>query len=203
MKDNLKKLSNAINILKNLNINKDPFINFNINPLDFYNSLNKENYVNELVKSIVGKTNNENYKTFFNEFAKDYLDNILNSYCGVGIFEKVDEKVEERKRNKFKTSTSKLEFSSNPLSYLIKEGENDIEKSIKLIEEAEFLFKEKKYYQCRDVLLRAYNYNSVNVNLLYNLFLVNYIIGDFALANDFLNKLMLVENIKELEYYVV
>ncbi|MGB9638826.1 MAG: hypothetical protein ACP5RD_05430 [bacterium] len=201
MKDNIKKLNNAIKILKDLNFNKDPFMSFNINPLNFYNSLNNENYVNELVKFIVDKTNNENYKIFFIEFAKDYLDNIFNSYSLVDILEKVEEKEEERKRNKFKSSTSKLEFSSNPLSYLIKEGENDIEKAIKLIEEADLLFKEKKYYQCRDVLLRAYNYNGLNVNLLYNLFLINYIIGDFALATDFLNKLMLVEYIKELEYY--
>ncbi len=197
-----KKLNEAIKILDNLNIFKDPFVQFNINPMNFYNSMDDNNYLSELVKVILDKTKNEKYETFFKEYAKNYLDNIFSSYSKVEMFlEKEEEKEEEKKRAKFKSSGSKLEFSSNPLSYLIKEGESDIEKASKLIEEANTLFKEKNYLQCRDILFRAYNYSSLNVNLLYNLFLVNYIVGDFALANDFLNKLMLVENIKELEYF--
>lgn len=197
-----EKLNKAIKILDNLNIFKDPFVQFNINPLNFYNSIYDNNYINELVKFIVGKTKNDRYETFFREYAKDYLDNIFSSYSVVEMFlEKNEEREEEKKRVKFKSAGSKLEFSSNPLSYLIREGESDIEKAIKLIEEANTLFKEGKYLQCRDVLFRAYNYNSLNVSLLYNLFLINYIIGDFALSNDFLNKLILVENIQELEYF--
>jgi hypothetical protein len=197
-----QSLNEVIKILSDLGISKDPFINFNIKPIDFYNSINDDNYINELINFVISKINNKNYEIFFKIHAKNYLDHIFNSYSIIELsMEKEEEKEEERKRNRFKSSDSKLEFSSNPLGYLVKEGENDLQKSVKLIEEANILYKEKKYIQCREILLRANNYNAFNVNLLYDLFLINYIIGDFALANDFLNKLLLIENIKELEYF--
>jgi hypothetical protein len=197
-----QNLIEAIKILDNLGISKDPFINFNIKPIDFYNSLNDDNYTKELINFVVNKTNNKNYEIFFENQAKNYLDHIFKSYSIIELLmEKEEEKEEERKRNRFKPSDSKLEFSGNPLGYLVKEGENDLQKAIKLIEEANILYKEGKYVQCREILLRAYNYNAFNVDLLYNLFLINYIIGDFELANDFLNKLLLIEDIKELEYF--
>jgi hypothetical protein len=197
-----QSLSEAIKILSNLGISKDPFIDFNINPINFYNSLNDDNYIKELINFVVNKTNNKNYEIFFKIHAKNYLDHLFKSYSIIELsMEKEEEKEEERKRNRFKSSDSKLEFSGNPLGYLVKEGENDLQKAIKLIEEANILYKEKKYIQCREILLRAYNYNAFNVDLLYNLFLINYVIGDFALANDFLNKLLLIEDIKELEYF--
>jgi hypothetical protein len=197
-----QSLSEVTKILNNLGISKDPFINFNINPINFYNSLNDDNYIKELINFVVNKTNNRNHEIFFKNHAKNYLDHIFKSYSIIELLmEKEEEKEEERKRNRFKSSDSKLEFSGNPLGYLVKEGENDFQKAIKLIEEANILYKEGKYVQCREILLRAYNYNAFSVDLLYNLFLINYIIGDFALANDFLNKLLLIENIKELEYF--
>jgi len=197
-----QSLNQAIKILSDLGISKDPFINYNINPINFYNSINDDNYTKELVNLVVNKTNNKNYEIFFKIQAKNYLDHLFNSYSEIELsMKKEEEKEEERKRNRFKSSDSKLEFSSNPLGYLVKEGENDIQKAIKLIEEANILYKEGKYVQCREILLRAYNYNAFNVDLLYNLFLTNYIIGDFELANDFLNKLFLIENIIELEYF--
>jgi hypothetical protein len=197
-----QSLNQAIKILSDLGISKDPFINFNIKPIDFYNSINDDNYTKELINLVVNKTNNKNYEIFFKTHAKNYLDHLFNSYSIIELsMEKEEEKEEERKRNRFKSSDSKLEFSSNPLGYLVKEGENDLQKAVKLIEEANILYKEGKYVQCREILLRAYNYNAFNVDLLYNLFLTNYIIGDFELANDFLNKLLLIENIKELEYF--
>jgi hypothetical protein len=197
-----QSLNQAIKILNNLDIYKDPFINFNINPINFYNSLNDDNYINELINFVVNKPNNKNYEIFFKTHAKNYLDHLFKSYSIIELsMEKEGEKEEERKRNRFKASDSKLEFSGNPLGYLVKEGENDLQKAIRLIEEANILYKEGKYVQCREILLRAYNYNAFNVDLLYNLFLTNYIIGDFSLANDFLNKLLLIEDIKELEYF--
>lgn len=197
-------LGKAVKILNDLDISKDPFINFNINPLNFYNSINDDNYIRELVNFVINKTNNKNYEIFFEDHAKNYLDHLFNSYSIIElVMEKEEEKEEERKRNKFKSSDSKLEFSANPLSYLVREGEGDLQKAIKLIEEATILYKERNYVQCREILLRAYNYNAFNVDLLYNLFLINYIIGNFTLANDFLNKLLLIEDIKELEYFRV
>jgi hypothetical protein len=197
-----QSLNQAIKILNNLDIYKDPFINFNINPINFYNSLNDDNYINELINFAINKTNNKNYEIFFKIHAKNYLDHLFKSYSIIELsMEKEGEKEEERRRNRFKASDSKLEFSGNPLGYLVKEGENDLQKAVRLIEEANILYKEGKYVQCREILLRAYNYNAFNVDLLYNLFLTNYIIGDFSLANDFLNKLLLIEDIKELEYF--
>jgi hypothetical protein len=197
-----QSLIEATKTLNNLSIYKDPFINFNIKPIDFYNSINDNNYINELINFVISKTNNKNYEIFFKIHAKNYLDHIFKSYSIIELLmEKEEEKEEERKRNRFKASDSKLEFSGNPLGYLVKEGENDIQKAVRLIEEANILYKEGKYVQCREILLRAYNYNAFNVDLLYNLFLTNYIIGDFSLANDFLNKLLLIEDIKELEYF--
>jgi hypothetical protein len=196
-----QSLSQVIKILSNLGISEDPFINFNINPINFYNSLNDDNYIKELINFVVNKTNNKNYEIFFKAHAKNYLDHLFNSYSIIELSMEKEEEKEERKRNRFKASDSKLEFSGNPLGYLVKEAENDLQKAVKLIEEANILYKEGKYFQCREILLRAYNYNAFNVDLLYNLFLINYIIGDFALANDFLNKLSLIEDIKELEYF--
>jgi hypothetical protein len=197
-----QSLNQAIKILSDLGISKDPFMNFNIKPIDFYNSINDDNYTKELINFVINKINNKNYEIFFKIHAKNYLDHLFKSYSIIELsMEKEGEKEEERKRNRFKASDSKLEFSGNPLGYLVKEGENDLQKAVRLIEEANILYKEGKYVQCREILLRAYNYNAFNVDLLYNLFLTNYIIGDFSLANDFLNKLLLIEDIKELEYF--
>ena len=194
MKDYKNKLKKSVEILKNLDIKKDPFIQFNLIPIDYYKNIeNTYQYLKE-------KPLDNKYKTFFKDYAKEYLENIFSSYSEVNL-KLEQEKEEEGKRIKFRTSSSKVEFSRNPLSYLFKMEENDLDKAMNLIEKASLLFQEGRYNECKDVLFAAYNYNSVNVNLLYNLFLINYIVGEFFLANDFLNQLVLLEDFPELEYF--
>ena len=193
MRRNFEKLQSKIEYYKKI-IDKDPFIFLNIIPLEF-------------LYSKIDNLSDDKYSNFIKNHGKEYLKNIIDSFCDMPlvyseILKEAKEKEEELKRNRgFKISDAKVEISLNVLAKGIfdKEGQHKLKAAYNYKIGLSF-YKEKNYNEARKAFEEAWNYDQNNPEIINNLFITNYLLGNFNKISEIL-KIMAILGFKEIEFF--
>lgn len=199
MSKNFEKLQSKIEYYKKI-IDKDPFIILNLTPLKFLSGVGAPN------PSKIDLSEDK-YSNFIKNHGKEYIINIIDSLCDMPIvyseiLKEAKEKEEELKRNRgFKISEAKIEISPN----VIAKGIFDKQEQHKLKAACNYkiglsFYKEKNYNESRKAFEEAWNYDQNNPEIINNIFITNYLMGNFNKIPEIL-KIMAILGFKEIEFF--
>lgn len=193
MSEVFSKISSIINYYKNL-IDKDPFVQLNLVPLNYDFPTDDDS----------------KYTSFLKRYGKEYLNKIISSFLSlpdiyISVLKDAEQKglIEEIKKNRgLKISDAKLELSQNIIvKGLFDKYEQDKFKAAYSFKLSCDFYKKKNYVDARKALEEALKYDPNNPYIIFNLFILNYLLGDFDKVQELL-KLMAILGFNEVDFFL-
>ncbi len=175
MRSIFSKLLSFINYYIYL-IEKDPFVKLNIKPLDYMK--NKDLKINQETLQYYKKE-----FEFIQNNGLNYIQDIKKCYLDLPeIYRELLSKEEdiETKYKGFKIADSSIELNSNiMIKGIFLENRQDKIKAAYKYKLATFYYKQFEYKESKKALQEAINYDSNNFYIINNLFILNYLLGEF------------------------
>ncbi|MCS6955002.1 MAG: tetratricopeptide repeat protein [Candidatus Calescibacterium sp.] len=187
------KLSSIVNYYKNL-IDKDPFVQLNLVPLNYD----------------IPTDNDSKYADFLRRYGKEYINQISSSFLSlpdmyIDVLKDAEKKglIEEIKKNRgLKISDAKLELSQNIIvKGLFDKYEQDKFKAAYSFKLSYDFYKNKNYIDAKKSLEESLKYDPNNPYVIFNLFIINYLLGNFDKVQELLN-LMFILGFNEVDFFL-
>ncbi|MCS7165747.1 MAG: tetratricopeptide repeat protein [Candidatus Calescibacterium sp.] len=174
-------------------IDKDPFIQLNLNPL----------------KYDIPNQNCSKYAEFIATYGKEYTNRLMSTFLSlpqvyVDILKQAEKSglIEEIKKNRgLKLSDAKLEISQNIIAKVISDQkEQDKFRAAYYFKIAYDFYKHQNYIEAKKALEEALKYDPNSPYIIYNLFLVSYLTSDFERVQEMIKNLAIL-GFKEIDFF--